>query len=152
MRQNYCVTRRKPVAYGSLLTSSRRFTSIVLSACATTPPVTNLTNAVVVSIPPLPLSTMLFLSLLAPPSTLLAMISSEPATLLIVLQVPPIPPRVRRSYSVWSKYKRIWSEYLFALKRIFIRFEANKMGLFACFRWKRISKFYMRNEFRLEAN
>ncbi len=25
MRQNYCVTRRKPVAYGSLLSSSRRF-------------------------------------------------------------------------------------------------------------------------------
>ncbi len=38
------------------------------------------------------------------------------------------------------------------MKRIFIRFEANKMALFACFASKRISKFYMRNEFRPEAN
>jgi hypothetical protein len=38
------------------------------------------------------------------------------------------------------------------MKRIFIRFEANKMGLFACFASKRISKFYMRNEFVPEAH
>jgi hypothetical protein len=38
------------------------------------------------------------------------------------------------------------------MKRIFIRFEANKMALFACFASKRISKFYMRNEFRPDAN
>jgi hypothetical protein len=42
--------------------------------------------------------------------------------------------RVRRSYAVRSKYKRI-----------FIRFEANKMALFTCFASKR-------NEFRPEAN
>jgi hypothetical protein len=38
------------------------------------------------------------------------------------------------------------------MMQIFIRFEANKMALFACFASKRISKFYMRNEFRPEAN
>ncbi len=38
------------------------------------------------------------------------------------------------------------------MKRIFIRFEANKMALFACFASKRISNIYMRNEFRPEAN
>ncbi len=38
------------------------------------------------------------------------------------------------------------------MKRIFIRFEANKMALFPCFASKQISKFYMRNEFRPEAN
>jgi hypothetical protein len=49
--------------------------------------------------------------------------------------------RVRRSYWVWSEYKRM-----------FIRFEANKMVLFAFFGSKRISKFYMRNEFGPEPN
>ncbi len=38
------------------------------------------------------------------------------------------------------------------MKRIFIRFEANKMVLFACFASKRISKFHMRNESGPEAN
>ncbi len=33
------------------------------------------------------------------------------------------------------------------MKRIFIRFEANKMVLFACYASKRISKIFMRNEF-----
>ncbi len=44
-------------------------------------------------------------------------------------------------YSVRSEYKRIWSEYLFTLKRI-------KQFLFACFASKRISEFYMRNEYK----
>jgi hypothetical protein len=38
------------------------------------------------------------------------------------------------------------------MKRIFIRFEANKMVLFACFALKRISKFHMRKELGSEAN
>jgi hypothetical protein len=38
------------------------------------------------------------------------------------------------------------------MKRIFIRFEANEMALLACFASKRISKFYMQNEFGPEAD
>jgi hypothetical protein len=44
-------------------------------------------------------------------------------------------------YSVRSKYKRTWREYLFPSKRI-------KQVLFACFSSNRISEFYMRNEYK----
>jgi hypothetical protein len=38
------------------------------------------------------------------------------------------------------------------MKGIFIRFEANKMVLFAYFASKQVSKFYIRNKFGPEAN